>query len=376
MKTDFDRLIESAATAALVADEQGDILLISDPALQLFGYERSELIGQSVQKLIPIRFHSEHDYHLASHLRNPAGGAMDVGRAVTGLHKDGQEIAVEVSLSPVTLGDRLLVAAWIRDDERRREMERELRSYHERLAHMGRVAFASEMVAGIAHELSQPLTASVNYAEAIQIYAESGKTEPEQLGELTQPLIEQVLRAGDIVRNLRDFVSGKNPKSCMVRIEDLIESAVRFLHNELNAASIRLEVQIEPGLPMIRCVEVQIAQVLDNLIRNAIDALSHLPIERRKVLLQATQIDGELRMTVTDWGDGVCDGASANLFDQFFTTKKVGMGIGLSICRSIVEQHGGEITQEKAEHGGAAFTFTLHGYQDEGKVNRISLKHR
>ena len=113
--TDFQHLIQRAATAALVADEYGTIQLISNPALKIFGYERSELIGESIERLIPMRMHADHGHQLASYFRNPSSRAMGAGRAVTGLHKDGREIEVEISLSPVILGDQLLVAAWIRD---------------------------------------------------------------------------------------------------------------------------------------------------------------------------------------------------------------------------------------------------------------------
>lgn len=355
----FADLIEHAATAALIVDEQGQIVMLSEMATTIFGYDAGELNGKPVEVLIPERHRAKHRGLFNTFYSHAITRLMGAGRQLNGLRKDGVEIAVEISLSPVMVNDQLYIAAWIRDDEARQALENELRLYHDRLAHMGRVAFVSEMVAGISHELSQPLAAIANFAEAIQMRINSGDAGPGEMKDLTRPLIDQTLRAGEIVRNLRDFITGRevSPKTCSV--EHLVNQSVRFMENELLATKTQLDVEFAPDLPEVHCIEIQIAQVLDNVIRNAIQAIESLPIERRRIRLQIQSETDRVRVTISDWGDGLNEKTLERIMDTFFTTKPEGMGVGLAICRTIIERHGGTLHAENGPEGGASFSFTL-----------------
>jgi two-component system sensor kinase FixL len=357
-KTALENLIRNAATAAVVADDQGNIVLASEVALKLFGYREDELVGQPISVLMPEQFRPTHTEY-AGYFTSAVSRTLGKGRELTGLQKNGGIIELKVSLSPVILGDSLHVAAWIEDDTKRRSLEQELRVHHDRLAHMERLAFASEMVAGIAHELSQPLAASSHYAETIDILAKAEQPDGEAIRELTKPLIEQTLRAGQIVRNLRDFVSGRNPQPGLHCIDRIINKAIRFLQNEIELHSIQLRLEVEPELPQIHCVEIQIAQVLDNLIRNAIDELRAMPVTERSIEISAQMKDDAILVMVSDSGEGLSDDYEAQLFESFYTTKEQGMGVGLAICRTIIEQHGGTLQGINQAGGGACFSFTL-----------------
>ena len=359
-QTQLRDAIEGAATAAVVADEQGIIRLASQVAIELFGYTTfDQLIGQSIEMLIPGRYRSGHRQHMTNYFTAAASRPMGVGRDLTGLRKDGSEFAIEDSLSPLVLDDELVVAAWVRDIEDRRHLEADVSRYEAQLAHVARVAFATEMVAGIAHELSQPLAAITGYAEAIHLRLAREPHLAEEVATMTQPMIEQAVRAGQIVRSLRDFTKRQEPIMLPVSVHAVVDRAVRFLENELRMSGVSLTVVIHPDTPKVMAIEIQIAQILDNLIRNAMEALAEQPVEQRHVEVRVSHQGAEVEIEVHDSGHGFSPEAEEKAFETFFTTKLNGMGVGLAVCRSIIETHSGTIRLGRSELGGSVVSFRL-----------------
>ncbi len=359
-QTQLRDAIEGAATAAVVADNRGIIRLASQVAIELFGYTTPDpLIGQSIEILMPGRYRPGHRQHVTDYFGAAVSRPMGVGRNLTGLRKDGSEFAIEVSLSPLVLDDELVVAAWVRDIEDRRHLEADVRRYEAQLAHVARVAFATEMVAGIAHELSQPLAAITGYAEAIHLRLAREPQLAQEVNAMTQPMVEQAIRAGQIVRSLRDFTKRHDPIKLPVSVQAVVDRAVRFLENELRMSGVSLTTKIHPDTPNVMAIEIQIAQILDNLIRNAMEALAEQPVEQRQVELRVSQQGAEVEIEVHDSGPGFSPEAKDKAFETFYTTKPNGMGVGLAVCRTIIETHNGTIRLGRSELGGSVVCFRL-----------------
>lgn len=243
-----------------------------------------------------------------------------------------------------------------------RESEERLHQQSLALAHVSRVAMVGEMAAGIAHEINQPLTAALNHAEAASLAIRNPGGATAELASDLQAIVEQIGRIDQIIRNMRVFVSNRDEARSTRSLEPVLQDVGRLLDIELRRSDVTLAIEIEPALPPALVNEVQIQQVIVNLVRNAIDACVDCPPERRHVELSARVAPGDLiEVTVSDAGRGVPSGIRARIFDPFFTTRSAGLGMGLSISRTIVERHGGRLWFTDREPWGTAFHFTVPG---------------
>jgi C4-dicarboxylate-specific signal transduction histidine kinase len=231
-----------------------------------------------------------------------------------------------------------------------------LRELHSELRHVSRLNTMGQTAATLAHELNQPLAATGNYLQALRRLIETAPDQREKIQDSLQKAIAQVGRAGGIVRRLRDFVDKKESRRTLVAPQALVADAIALLSTI--DESLRLETRIAPNLPLLRIDKVQLQQVLVNLLRNAIEAMAGRP---RRELLVAAAPEGEsaVRFSLQDSGPGLAKEVADNLFKPFVTTKTEGMGIGLSICQTIVAEHGGRIWVEPNPAGGTIFHFTL-----------------
>jgi two-component system sensor kinase FixL len=224
--------------------------------------------------------------------------------------------------------------------------------------------YPGQLGAALAHELNQPLTAILNYVGVLQELGNAtGSSEGDMLREVVGRIEEQTVRAGEIIRRLRGFVAKREPDR---RIQDLNETVEESLALGLVGAAhrnISLRTEFATALPHVFIDRIQIQQVMINLLRNAVEAMQSAP--RRELRVSTSQEDdGHVRVSVADTGPGLSPEISATLFQPFMTTKDQGLGIGLSICRSIVESHGGRLWTEPNEGGGAIFLFRLPGAAD------------
>jgi two-component system sensor kinase FixL len=248
----------------------------------------------------------------------------------------------------------------VHDVTDRRHAEDEARQLQERLTHFSRLSTMGEMAAGLAHEINQPLSAITLYAQACQRFMKSPHRDDADVLEALEQISVQALRAGEVIRRLRNFVKNREVKREAVDCSRLLEDLRTLAETDARLHNVRLRLEAEPGLPTVYADPIQLQQVVLNLVRNAIDAMAELPMERREVILTTRALpDAEVEVIVTDHGPGLAPGASEHLFNPFFTTKSSGTGLGLAISRSIVRAHGGRLWHTPNDGSGARFHFTL-----------------
>ncbi len=286
--------------------------------------------------------------------------SMDIEYRIN--HPDGTLRYVH-HIAQVTLNDDgqvLREVGTIHDITDRRRAEDEARQMQERIAHFGRISTMGEMAAGIAHEVNQPLTAIATYAQACQRLISTGNFTNEEIAEALAHIGAQALRAGEVIRRLRTFVKNREVRRELMEANRLLEDVLTLAQTDARHNGVQISIETASESPLVQADAVQIQQVILNLIRNSIDAMQSVPESRRQILLR-TRVDaeGDVEFMVADRGPGVDPAAAADLFNPFFTTKPGGMGLGLSISRSIVRAHGGKLWCSPNPGGGARFFFTL-----------------
>jgi two-component system sensor kinase FixL len=225
------------------------------------------------------------------------------------------------------------------------------------LSHFGRVAAMTELAASLAHEVSQPLTAILSNAQAARRMLDRGVEDTTGLREILSDIVADDQRAGEVIRHLRAFIRKDGVDRGPVDVNAIVQDVVSFVRTAAIVRNISVEVDLDPGLPNAIVDRVEIQQVLVNLLMNAFDALSSAS-DRRAVV--ATRKAGPaIQVSVKDAGSGIPVADLVRIFDRFYTTKSSGLGMGLSIARSLIETHGGQLWAENNKDGGATLTFTL-----------------
>lgn len=353
-------ILATVPDAMVVIDEAGTILSFSAAAERMFGYAEDEVIRRNVKMLMPSPDRERHDDYLVNYLTTGERKIIGIGRVTTALHRDGSTFPIELSVGEARLGGHRIFTGFIRDlTERQRTLLR-LQDLQSELAHVGRVSEMGTLASSLAHELNQPLTAVASYCEGARELLEQDPDEQAlaMAREALDEAAQQAVRAGQIVRRLRDFMSNGE-------MEQRVESLQRLI-NEANALAlvgsrehgIDVQLSLDPAADKVCVDRIQIQQVLVNLIRNAIDAMIDAP---QRCLSVRTSLRGAglVEVTVEDTGAGISETVAPQLFQPFVTSKENGMGIGLSICRTIVEAHGGRVWFKPREGGGTAFHFTI-----------------
>jgi C4-dicarboxylate-specific signal transduction histidine kinase len=249
--------------------------------------------------------------------------------------------------------------ALTREIQERQRAEAEAHRHLLALAHVGRLATAGEMTASLAHELGQPLTAVMASAEAARMMLAVPKPDLAQVDEVLADVTAEGRRASEIIRGLRTFLRRGEPQLNDVDLGDIVREVMNLTQSTLASAHVRLELDLAPDLPLVRADRVPLQQVIVNLTLNAIDAMRAQPADRRCLRIRARRRPRHVRVSVLDAGHGLGAGSAQRRFEPFRTTKPGGMGMGLAICRSIVEAHGGRIRGRNRRSGGAVFSFTL-----------------
>ncbi|MGN6376807.1 MAG: PAS domain-containing sensor histidine kinase [Sphingomonas sp.] len=358
-------ILATVPDAMIVIDERGIITSFSNAAERLFGYAPREVIGRNVSMLMPANDAARHDAYLHRYLATGERRIIGIGRIVVGKKANGSEFPMELAVGEAQSDGHRVFTGFIRDLSEQQRSELKLRELQSELIHISRLSAMGTMASTLAHELNQPLTAIANYLEAGRDLLEHPDADtPDLLREAMEESAKEALRAGAIVRRLREFVARGEVDKRAERLPDLIEEAARLALVGASERSIRTFYDFDPRCRVVVVDRIQIQQVLVNLLRNAVDALSDAP-HRDIHVSTAPERDGMIRVTVRDTGPGLDGQVADQLFTAFTTTKRNGMGLGLSICRTIVEAHGGRIWYERSSDGGAIFNFTLIGNEED-----------
>ncbi len=278
----------------------------------------------------------------------------------TAQRKDGTQFPAHLATTMVELPDGRATMAFITDLTEPKRAEEKLREMQMHLAHVARLSTLGEMAAELAHELNHPLYAILNYAKAVRnVLAEEGPPDLERLREWTEEIAGTAVSAAEVIKRLRAFARRGNAPRTSCHIEEIVEEAVGLVALELRHARVRVQTSFAAGMPPVLVDRVQIQQVLVNLLSNASDAVEALSADRRTIAISASPGDAVLEVVVSDRGAGLPLGMEARIFEPFMTTKPDGLGMGLSIARTIVEACGGRLWAGPCPEYGTAFHFTL-----------------
>ncbi len=406
-------LIESLPDALVIVEQDGNIIHVNALAEAMFGYQREELIGRPIETLMPSGIRRKHCEQRIDYFKAPRIRAMNECTGFYGLHSQGHQFAIEVYLSPLREGDKLWSVASIRDISTRKKMEDGLRQsrndlehrvaertaelaqineslrremaerermaeqtrlLNAELAHVSRLSIIGEMASGMAHELNQPLAAISNYSQGCVRRMRNEKVDLQSLISVLNRVTSEAARAAEIVGRFRQFARKEALQKRRVTMPELVHKAVELERFEADARGLEIDITLQEKLPDVVVDEIQIQQVMVNLLRNAIEASAVVasapvhPVVVKVSRSNAGKKDDEnsqdnaldqVIVAIEDHGHGFSESAAQQIFQAFFTTKPEGLGMGLSISRSIIEAHGGRLWAESKRHGGATFFFSL-----------------
>ncbi|SKA30220.1 two-component system, LuxR family, sensor kinase FixL [Enhydrobacter aerosaccus] len=352
-------ILETVPDGMIVIDEHGIVQSFSAAAERMFGFTAEEVCGRNVSLLMPSPHRERHDEYIQRYLTTGVRRIVGIGRVVAGQRKDGSTFPIELAVGEVSMAGRRLFTGFIRDVTERQVTRQRLQELQAELSHVSRVSEMGQMASALAHEINQPLTAASNYLQAAQrLHAKRDEAETVRLEEALEKARFQVERASEILRRLRSFIKKGEPEQQAEDIAKLIDEASAIALVGARERGVMVHFHPTPTSGAVFVDRIQIQQVIVNLMRNAIEAMDGSP---RRELTVATELapNGMLAVRVIDTGSGIAPEIAERLFQPFVTTKSAGMGVGLSICRSIIEGHGGQLSVSPNPGGGTIFSFSI-----------------
>jgi two-component system sensor kinase FixL len=362
-------ILQTVPDAMIVISERGVIQSFSSAAQRLFGYSADEVIGSNVRRLMPNPYRDQHDGYLDRYLKTGEKRIIGIGRVVVAERKDGSTFPIELAVGEMNSGGRRFFTGFIRDLSERQQTEARLQELQTELIHISRLSAMGEMASALAHELNQPLSAIANYMMGSRRLLEEHTDDTARLvRDAMDKAAEQSLRAGQIIRRLRDFVARGESDRRVESLRKLVEEAGALALVGAKEHGVRVTFRFDPSIDRVIADRVQIQQVILNLIRNAIEAMEGLP--RRELLISTEPADDNMvAISIADSGTGLAPEILPKLFEPFISTKPHGMGVGLSISRTIVEAHGGVISAKPNPGGGTVFRLTLQSVKEGEAVD-------
>lgn len=352
-------ILDTIPDAMIVIDPKGRIQSFSSAAERLFGRAAEDVVGKNVSMLMPSPYRDGHDGYIERYLRTGERRIIGVGRVVVGERSDGSTFPMELAVGEMKSNDQLFFTGFIRDLTERQKTEGRLQELQSELIHISRLTAMGEMASTLAHELNQPLSAISNYLKgARRILDGPAQNAPSLVAEALDKASEQSLRAGQIISRLRNFVARGKAERAVESLSKLLEEASALALVGAKDQGVKVRFDLDTSNDLVLADKVQVQQVVLNLIRNAIEAMAELPT--RQLVISSAADDGSMvKVSVSDTGCGLSPDILPQLFQPFITTKQHGMGVGLSISKTIIEAHGGRLWAEPNPGGGTVFHLTL-----------------
>ncbi|MGO4526300.1 PAS domain S-box protein [Microvirga sp. 2MCAF35] len=353
-------ILETVPDAMIVSDENGIIRSFSATAVHMFGYHPDEVIGTNVKFLMPLPYREQHDGYIRRYRETGERRIIGSGRVVVAQRKDGSTFPMEVQVGEMESDGERFFTAFIRDLTERQRTETRMQELQSELAYMSRFTALGEMGSTLAHEINQPLTAITSYLKGCGMILNGLDGDKISLvRHAVNEAAEEALRAGEVIRQLREFVARGGSEHQIEGLQRLVEEAGALALVGAKEQEVKVEFDFPSDDPLVLVNRVQIQQVLLNLIRNAIEAMQDVSLRELRIKARTLPTESLVQISVQDTGSGIPREVLMNLFKPFTTTKQSGMGVGLSISRTIVESHGGKIWAESVPSVGTTFHFTL-----------------
>jgi two-component system sensor kinase FixL len=358
---EIQALLDVAADAVIIIDHRGTIETFNRAAEKLFGYDPGEIIGSNVSRLMPEPQRALHDGYIERYLREGTAHIIGIGREIDACRKDGVVFPASLAIGQIPDSDPPRFIGFLHDLTLRRRAADVQQRMQQRISKVSHLVTMGEMAAGIAHEVNQPLAAISNFAVACERLLDAPEPDVAEVQAALRHISAQALRAGEIIRRLRDLVRTRKPRRELTDINELVRESLALTQIDASLNDVRLQVEFGARLPHADVDGIQIQQVLLNLIRNAIEALESLPEHEAREIIVRTCCRGtdEVEISVTDSGPGVHPSIVGQMFDPFRTTKEQGTGLGLAISKSLVEAHRGRLNHRPGPSRGACFVVSL-----------------
>ena len=358
-------ILDTIPDAMIVIDERGIIQSFSTAAQRLFGYEPAEVIGKNIKMMMPSPYRENHDSYLARYLRTGERRIIGIGRVVVGERKDGSTFPMELAVGEMKSGDQRYFTGFIRDLTERQKTEARLQELQSELVHISRLTAMGEMASALAHELNQPLSAITNYMKGSRRLLE--QTTDERAGVVREAMdsaAEQALRAGQIIRRLRDFVARGESERRVESMAKLVEEASALALVGIKDQGIHVRYQLSRSNDLVLTDKSSDPAGTSEFDPKCYRSHAGLSPTRATYIHHPAE-EEMLMISVADTGQGIAPEVFAQLFRPFVTTKRQGMGVGLSISRTIIDAHGGRIWIEPNPGGGTVFRFTVRAVTEE-----------
>ena len=356
----FRQIFEAAPSAMVMVSEDGRIVLVNAQVETVFGYGRTELIGQPIEILIPERFRAKHATDRKHFAGDPRTRAMGAGQELFGRRKDGSEVSVEIGLNPIHTTEGLFVVASVIDISERQKTEMETQRLRQELTHMSRVATMGELTAAIVHEIGQPLTAILTNARAGLRGLAAGKTDVKEVREILEDIVADEHRADQVIQHLRSLFRRGAVERWSLELNQVINEMVPVIRREAEFRRVTVVSDLAPGVLWVSGNRIQLQQVILNLALNAFEAMADVSDRPRRLILRTRRLaENRVQVDVADNGTGIAAEKLGRIFEPFVTSKAGGMGVGLSVSRSIIDDHEGRLWAEDDPEGGAIFHIIL-----------------
>jgi len=359
-KIEYETLLNTLVDGVIIIDASGIMRLFNPACENIFGYSLEDVLGKNVTMLMPEPYHSEHDGYLARYSTTGQKRIIGIGREVEGRRKDGSTFPMDLSVGEINMREGAVFVGVIRDLTARNKQQQEFDQLKEQHNHLSRVSAMNQMGSAIAHEINQPMTASLNYIETAKMLIGQGRDlDIEKLSTVLDDAIAQTERATDIVARMRRFIRGGDMKRSANKVKDIVDASMKLVFLGMNTDEINVSFNISASLPPVLVDSVQIQQVIINIVKNACEAMMDSPEKTLNISAGLSECGDFVEIAISDTGLGLEPDDIKSLFVPFASAKQTGLGVGLSISQSIINHHSGQLWAHVNEPVGSVFHFTL-----------------